>query len=52
VALEGGYGLIVPVLRNADEKNVVGCSAPSWTFDARPAPSVEADEVRVDVLLS
>ncbi|MDP2995943.1 MAG: dihydrolipoamide acetyltransferase family protein [Bryobacterales bacterium] len=24
VALEGGYGLIVPVIRNADEKNVVG----------------------------
>jgi 2-oxoglutarate dehydrogenase E2 component (dihydrolipoamide succinyltransferase) len=24
VALDGGYGLIVPVIRNADEKNVVG----------------------------
>lgn len=24
VALEGGFGLIVPVIRNADEKNVVG----------------------------
>ncbi|MFN7920709.1 MAG: dihydrolipoamide acetyltransferase family protein [Bryobacteraceae bacterium] len=24
VALEGGYGLIVPVIKNADEKNVVG----------------------------
>jgi pyruvate dehydrogenase E2 component (dihydrolipoamide acetyltransferase) len=24
VALEGGYGLIVPVIRNADERNVVG----------------------------
>ncbi|MEK7751816.1 MAG: dihydrolipoamide acetyltransferase family protein [Acidobacteriota bacterium] len=24
VALEGGYGLIVPVIRSADEKNVVG----------------------------
>ena len=40
VALENG--LIVPVIRNADEKNVVGCSAPSPIWRRAPARASSA----------
>ena len=42
VALEGGYGLIVPVIRNADEKNVVGLQRSIVDLANRALQAVEA----------
>ncbi len=47
VALEGGYGLIVPVIRNADEKNVVGLQRSIADLAARArGKQLKPDEVQ------
>jgi 2-oxoglutarate dehydrogenase E2 component (dihydrolipoamide succinyltransferase) len=47
VALEGGYGLIVPVIRNADEKNVVGLQRAIVDLAARArTKQLKPDEVQ------
>ena len=47
VALEGGSGLIVPVIRNADERNVVGLQRAIVDLAARArGKQLKADEVQ------
>ena len=47
VALEGGHGLIVPVIRNADEKNVVGLQRAIVDLAARArTKQLKPDEVQ------
>ncbi|MBI4877042.1 MAG: 2-oxo acid dehydrogenase subunit E2 [Acidobacteria bacterium] len=47
VALEGGYGLIVPVIRNADEKNVVGLQRAIVDLSTRArSKQLKPDEVQ------
>jgi pyruvate dehydrogenase E2 component (dihydrolipoamide acetyltransferase) len=47
VALEGGYGLIVPVIRNADEKNVVGLQKAIVDLSTRArSKQLKPDEVQ------
>jgi 2-oxoglutarate dehydrogenase E2 component (dihydrolipoamide succinyltransferase) len=47
VALEGGHGLIVPVIRNADEKNVVGLQRSIVDLAARArTKQLKPDEVQ------
>ncbi len=47
VALEGGHGLIVPVIRNADEKNVVGLQRAIVDLSTRArSKQLKPDEVQ------
>lgn len=47
VALEGGYGLIVPVIRNADEMNVVGLQKAIVDLSTRArSKQLKPDEVQ------